>query len=51
MAARLRLEVLVELSSRAVLKNEVDFILVVKEAIELNDILVAQVTVDLDLSP
>lgn len=48
--ALLRAEVLVELPFWAVLEDEVDLVLVEEEAVELDDVGVAQMALDLDLS-
>ena len=49
MVVRLGFEVFVELSVRAVFQNEVDFVVIVEEAVELHDVLVAQMALYLDL--
>ena len=46
---RLGFEVFVELSVRAVFQNEVDLVVVIEEAVELHDVLVAQMALYLDL--
>ena len=47
---RLSFEVFVELSIGAVFQDEVYLVVIIKEAIKLHDVLVAQMTLNLDLS-
>ena len=49
MVIRLGFEVFVELTVRAVFQNEVDLVVIIEEAVELHDILVAQMALYLDL--
>ena len=42
-------KVFVKLSVRTVFQNEVDLVVIVEEAIELHDVLVAQMALNLDL--
>jgi len=51
MALRLRFQVLVQLALGAVLEDQIDLVIIEEESVELHHILVAQVAVNLHLSP
>ena len=50
MVIRLSFEVFVKLSIRTVLQDEVNLVVIVEEAVELYDVLVAQMTLYLDFT-
>ena len=50
MVIKLSFEVFVKLSIRAVLQDEVDLVVIVEEAVKLHDVLVTQMTLNLDFS-
>ena len=47
---RLRFELFVQLTLRTVLQDQVNLVVIIEESVELDNILVAQVAVDLDLA-
>ena len=50
MVIRLSFEVFVKLSIRTVLQDEINLVVIVEEAVELHDVLVAQMTLYLDFT-